>query len=572
MSFRQSNKCVLRLDEKSQDLLRYANKKRKQGLFNDVSIQVGNERFPCSRLVLSCYSAYFETMFETKMQEKYQNTIELQDCEEKDVKMLLDYMYGEEVAIDDKNVFSALAAADYLQIENVKTFCIEFLGKYLNIENCLDAVKAYSLYVPSKSADHIYNFISNNFLEIHKQEKFMSLLLNDLVSLLTQLNKNKLNQKHLFSAIIGWVANDREERKYDFPTLFQLIDLSEIPHQFLQQSISNDELVKQNADCLNLVVFALINTKETRSEQDNSNKTQQFEFQQTKILSIGGNPQNSVIQLNNISESESALTHYFKLPLRLKGHSASKVNTFVFCIGGTITRGLARYCTSSAFCLSLADQKKKEWKEVASMRERRSDHCSMWFKENIVVSGGQRGDEPLNSVERYESILNKWKQCQSMNCCRSGHAMTICNNRLYALGGVADKSEQSKLRSVEILSELNGKWETGIQMNKARYRFASVCSSGKIYAIGGQSKDGIENTVEIFVPEENKWFYVSQMHSARWGHAACVVDGKILVIGGRDKHSKEVTMIESYDPSKDSWFIVNKDLAQEFCGHCLVAE
>ena len=564
MSSRRSKKNILSLGEHALDLLRFANDKRKaSGLFNDVSIQVGNERFPCNKMVLSCYSTYFETMFKTETQETCQKNVELTDCEEKDIKMLIDYMYGEEVVIDDKNVLSTLAAADYLQIENVKTFCIEFLNNGLNIDNCLDAVKAYSLYMPSMSAEHIYSFISKNFLVIYKQEKFKNLAVNDLIFLLEELNKKAVNQEHLFHAITGWVANNQDQRKNDFSTLFQLIDLSKISHQCLKGKISNHKLVKQNIDCLNSVVAALVNENSVHLEPNNS------DISRTKILCVGGNRQCTVMELHNISETGSTFAPYHKLPLTLNGHSADKVDNYLFCIGGTITRAVVRYCTNSAFRMNLADQK-KEWKEVASMKERRSDHSSVWFKKNIVVSGGQKGDEPIKSVESYEIISDEWKQCQSMNTCRSGHAMTVCNNRLYALGGVTEKNKQSKLRSVESLSKLDGMWETGMHMNKARYRFAAVCLGEEIYAIGGQSNEGIENTVEKFVPEENKWCYVSEMNTARWGHAACVVNGKIFVIGGKVNQSTEVKIMESYDPNKNTWMIVNEDLVEELYGHSLV--
>ena len=223
---------------------------------------------------------------------------------------------------------------------------------------------------------------------------------------------------------------------------------------------------------------------------------------------------------------------------------------------------------------NLTSQKLK-WKEIASMKERRSDHCSALFEDRIVVSGGQRSDEPLNSVENYEVIANKWSVIESMNSCRSGHSMTVCNNRLYALGGVSDKSEQLKLQTVEMLQKLVGKWETGQPMNKARYRFAAVCLRGEIYAIGGHSEEGIEKSVEKFVPGDNRWCYVSDMNSPRWGHAACIFGEKIFVVGGRSKIKKEsnektMLLMESYDPVNDTWLIISKNQFQGLYGHSLI--
>ena len=40
-------------------LLQYANKKRSQGRFNDVTIQLADTSIPANRMVLSCYCSFF---------------------------------------------------------------------------------------------------------------------------------------------------------------------------------------------------------------------------------------------------------------------------------------------------------------------------------------------------------------------------------------------------------------------------------------------------------------------------------------------------------------------------------
>ena len=141
-----SKEGILNLHDNAKQLVFCANEKGKSGMFNDINIQVGNEKFPCNKMVLSCYSKYFDTMFQTEMQERYQDTVELKGFEAKYVKMLIDYMYGENIVVDEKNVFPLLAASDYMQLHSsVKEFCIEFLKRNLIIRNCLDVFGAYNL-------------------------------------------------------------------------------------------------------------------------------------------------------------------------------------------------------------------------------------------------------------------------------------------------------------------------------------------------------------------------------------------------------------------------------------------
>jgi len=107
---------------------------------------------------------------------------------------------------------------------------------------------------------------------------------------------------------------------------------------------------------------------------------------------------------------------------------------------------------------------------------------------------------------------------------------------------------------------LQGKWEVFQPMNIERNRLAAVCLNDTIYAIGGNSKNqdgnGVEMSVERFLPEDSKWSFASDMKTARWDHAAYVMNGKIYVIGGKDQNGKFVSTIECYDPDKDCWSIV----------------
>ena len=540
----------LSLNDKAKNLLYYANEHRKSGLFNDINIQVENERFPCNKMVLSCYSTYFQTMFRTEMQEQYQDAIELQGFNGKYIKMLIDYMYGETIVIDDENVLQILAAADCLQLQDVKDFCIEYLKTSLltcrSTANCLDVLTAYSLYLPNLSRDHIYLFISENFDAVFHQEKFKNFSIHDLKSLLTNINKNKVNQESMFSAVISWVEHFEEDRKDDFLGLFDLLDLSQLCTDFIQTVVMKNPLVAQNNRCLKLIIKTL------------TSKFTHVDFQHctsmeggSTIVCLGGEYKKLVMELFNISGKLK--TSYPDLPKTMVWHCAVKVDKFMFCIGGLGTNQVYR--------LNLTNHHMK-WTEVALMNEKRNFLAGVVFRGNIIVSGGVSGLERSSTAEMYEISSDKWIFLQSMIETRIGHASVVCSNCLYVIGGLG-------LNSVEKLSGLGEKWELAPAMNRSRNRLAAVCLEGAIYAIGGWS-NGVEKSVEKLVPaENNKWSYVVEMNTARWGHAACVMGGKIYVVGGKDEKGNFVTTIECYDPMIDSWSIVAQNV-DELEGHAIV--
>ena len=525
-SANQDNFCR---NEKVGDLLQYANVKRKTGLFNDINIQVGKKRFSCNKMVLSCYSSYFEKMFQIEMQEKYQETVDLTGFDEKTIELLLSYMYGEQIFVNNDNIFLILGASDYLQLHDVKKFCFEFFAKNLSVENCLDVLKAYNLYVPSNlSSNYIYQFIAKHFNAVLQQEKLREFSVEDLTSFLTNLNKNQVNQKLLLLSIIFWINHDQELRIKNFTSLFKLIDLSIISCEFLSKVLSAYPFVTDNRDCLNSFISTL--AKKLNEQTDCS-----------KILSIGGKKQsNKVIEVHNIFGRRN----YPKLPVNLSRHRVEKVNNFLYCIGG-IMDNLDTNATASVYRMNLNFPDLK-WEEVAPMIEKRCYHGSCAFQSNIVVSGGFfYGDK--DSVEIYKFKKNKWEMLPEMNNRRSGHGMVVCDGSLYVVGG-------NNLSSVEKLKGVEGSWEYVQPMNTPRDCLAAVCLDGTIYAIGGSESN--RKSVEKFIPGMNEWRYVSEMNKARIGMSACIFRGKIFVIGG-DMPSEDFSTIECYDPASDKWSIVS---------------
>ena len=413
--------AALSLNDKAKNLLEYANKNRKSGLFNDISIEVGNERFPCNKMVLSCFSTYFQTMFRTEMQERYQDTIELQGFDGEYIKMLIDYMYGETIEIDDENVVQVLAAADYVQLQDVKDFCIEYFTTSLSIANCLDALTAYNLYMPKLSRDHIYLFISEHFDAVFKQEKFKNLAINDLTTLLDKLNKNEVNQELMFSAIISWVKHSEETRKDKFPSLFDLLELSKLSLEFIQIVLMNNPLVSQNNRCLKSIIMSFT----YKSIYLDCKPASIMEC--STILCLGGENEKSVVEIFNISGKPKA--KYPDLPKAISWHCAAKVDNVLYCIGG---QNPGNPYSANVYRLCFTDRVMK-WTEVASINESRRFHAASVFNENVLVCGGCDMSGNINSTEVYEIDANNWRTLQSLNNDNSGHALVVCNNRLAAV-------------------------------------------------------------------------------------------------------------------------------------------
>ena len=95
-----TNVTCKRSEENNTKLLQYANTKRINGEFNDVTIQAGEKSISANRMVLSCYSKFFESMFFSS----YQDTVVIQQFNGESIKILIEFIYTGTIDINSENV------------------------------------------------------------------------------------------------------------------------------------------------------------------------------------------------------------------------------------------------------------------------------------------------------------------------------------------------------------------------------------------------------------------------------------------------------------------------------------
>ena len=527
-------------------LLEYANANRGDGIFNDVTIIAGHSNIGANRMILSCYSKFFEKMFKSEMKERYEPSITIKQLDETALKYLVDYMYEGHISINNANVMDILAAGDLLQLAEVKEFCFEFLQMHLSSDNWYAALSAAKLYRCEQLEQHIYQFISDHLDKVIHSSDFKTMAIDDMTSLIATLRKSKktIDETALCKLVLEWTKQDREEREAIFGDLFQLIGLKKMPFQALR-NISAESLIKNSAVCLNAVMNELFDLFE-------NNKATEKTRESTKIICLGGRTTGSkVVEVFNVfHETEQ---NYPDLPYEVEGHCLLKLNDVIFCIGGNSPNGWGN--AYNKVCLMKLKQTNLKWEGAAPMNENRCRMGAAMFHDCLVVAGGWNKNCSMASTECCVDPFDKWRKAPSLKQKRNGNALVVCNDSLFALGG-CDKI--TCLSSVERLRSLNGKWENVSPMLTARFELAAVHLNGYVYAIGGRSdisSSFTQNTVEKFDSYLNKWSYVCEMKHKRFGHSACIWHGKIFVIGGIDADGNAVKEIEIYDPKKDEWVV-----------------
>ena len=116
------------------------NQLRQQGLYCDITIIVGNKRFPAHKAVLSCASRYFETMFTSAFQESSSSEVTVPGTSES-FAQLIQFAYTGFFTLSTTTVAGILNVACYMHFTQAVQVCARYLSDKkdkLSIDHCFE--------------------------------------------------------------------------------------------------------------------------------------------------------------------------------------------------------------------------------------------------------------------------------------------------------------------------------------------------------------------------------------------------------------------------------------------------
>nr|XP_018671835.1 kelch-like protein 12 isoform X1 [Ciona intestinalis] len=532
------------------DLLPFANKSRQDGRFNDIIIRIGEKNIPANKMVLSCYSKYFDTMFNTEMEEKYKDVVELQAVDAESVEKLVDFMYTGKININTNNVCDLLAVSDFLQMLSVKKLCIEYLLTTITQQNCLTIQALADRFTIPKLTEKFNNYVVEKYQQVISDDHFKKLSKDDVIKLL-QLTHDKVSSDLVYTAVMNWVKFDLASNESYLSELFKFVDISKVSPKMLEDVISVEPLIRKLDDWGNLFVNALVQQKKETTEKS--------------LISLGG-----IKSLNKVTKFDLQTMQWSPLPdlpVRRSSASAVVIDDILYHLAGDLNTDGKETATNIVHRMKLKEKVLK-WEKVASMNVERYVFGAAVINGVIFVfGGGDENNKRVSSGEYYVVPLNKWIQLKPMKIARWGHCLVAHNDQLYSLGG---HDGQQVISSVERYDPSSDEWKDVASMQTPRRWFAAVVLNNAIYAIGGYDGKQTLKSVEKYNVDDDTWVYVENMNIERSSHAACVAQNKIYVVGGLDSGKKIVKSIECYDDQTDKWSVVGETEVELF-NHSMVA-
>ncbi|CAF1194991.1 unnamed protein product [Adineta steineri] len=175
-------------------------------------------------------------------------------------------------------------------------------------------------------------------------------------------------------------------------------------------------------------------------------------------------------------------------------------NSQVYLIGGCE----GDTCKNSCYCYN---PEMNLWSTLNPMKSERSQAAAVYFNGKIYVFGGYTSNRCLSSCEILTLSTNEWSNGPTMRENRRGCGAVVYNNRIYIIGG---SNGVTSLTSIEIfdpntnelMNSINGSCN---ELNIPRVGVGITVCQEKLYVIGGFDGRTFLKTIEVYDENSQRW-------------------------------------------------------------------
>ena len=150
--------------------------------FSDVTVNVGPREFHCHKIILAAASPFFEAMFTNEhLSEANCKNVSLSSdtVEENSFEIILNFIYSRCLSgIDEENVYSVLACACFLLMEQIEIKCCQFIAKIINSDNYLELVSLAGKIQSQQLNKLVHEYGSNGFAIVAGRSGFTDAIEN----------------------------------------------------------------------------------------------------------------------------------------------------------------------------------------------------------------------------------------------------------------------------------------------------------------------------------------------------------------------------------------------------------
>lgn len=465
-----------------------------EGQLTDIVVEVDHGKtFSCHRNVLAAISPYFRSMFTSGLTESTQKEVRIVGVEAESMDLVLNYAYTSKVVLTEANVQALFTAASIFQIPSIQDQCAKYMISHLDPQNSIGVFIFADHYGHQELGDRSKEYIRKKFLCVTKEQEFLQLTKDQLISILDSDDLNVDREEHVYESIVRWFEHEQNEREVHLPEIFAkcirfpLMEdafVEKIPPQFAQ-AIAKSYVEK------------------------------------------GPSNTNGCTQRLGMTASEMIICFD-------AAHKHSGKKQTVPCLD-IVTGRVFKLCKPP-----------NDLREVGILVSPDND---------IYIAGGYRPSSSEVSIDHkaendfwmYDHSTNRWLSKPSLLRARIGCKLVYCCGKMYAIGGrVYEGDGRNSLKSVECYDSRENRWTTVCAMPVAMEFHNAVEYKEKIYVLQGEF-------FLFYEPQKDYWGFLTPMTVPRIQGLAAVYKNSIYYIAGTCGNHQRMFTVEAYDIELNKW-------------------
>ncbi|XP_016895324.1 kelch-like protein 6 isoform X2 [Cynoglossus semilaevis] len=466
----------------------------------DITLNVEGHDFPCHRAILAAASHYF-----SGLKESYEEHVQIKGVDRETMSFLLEYTYTSRIHLTHANVQRILDGACHFQFLRVVDACIAFLGKSLDLDNCIGILNLAESHALSPLKTLAEDYITSNFNQVVQLQDFLELPAGSMEIVLQRDNLDMKSEESVFEALMLWVRARQDERYPLLPKLLAHVRLPLLDPAYFVEKVESDELIRHCSQ-----VFPLM--QEVRS----------YHLSGREVVSERTKPR---------------LLHFLSEVFLIIG-GCTKDERFISTV--TCLDPLRRSRLEVArlpFTEMENESQNRKWVEFACIT----------YRNELYISGGK---DTQQDVWKYNGALDKWIQIEHLLTPRWRHKMVVHGGRVYALGGF---DGTQRLASVEAYDPFHNRWTQVTPLREGVSSFAAATFDRWIYVIGGGPNGRMaSDLVQCWEPGTDSWELRASIPIETKCTCAVTFKNSIYIVGGA------MHAMYRYSPLSDSWTLVTR--------------
>ena len=535
---------------------------------SDVTLVVKDGReFQAHRSVLSQASSFFEKLLNSDMKENNEGVIRLEMILESQMADILEFIYTGSVQIfTQENAENLFQLADYLLLPNLKTFAGKCLEEHITTANCLSIYYLAEKYSCQDLIATCRKFIHSNFSSVAKSDDFLNLSSQEVEKWISSDEIAIDAEENVFEVVLRWIDHDKSQRRVKFRDLFRHVRLTCISRGYMAGFVANNDLVKEDGECLESVSLAKIWLDRSTDCYIPRPHPPRRALESDAIV---------VTECDPIAVNSSFNTHFY-FPSTEEWHRLPPnvcKPTHVFSYRGKVFVVSKHFARSQCYDPECNHWSPAPWRKLDSkLAIMKLQRTNFEIHDVLVIE-----DEICFIVaESFESSPTLWKYNMDMNLMtplsrfhwieKRSFCAVVVGKSIYAIGGRKLRGIRHKKDLLALSSAFDtegNKWKDIAPLKEARRDACGVSKNDeKIFIAGGHGVfDWTLSSCEVYNIATNEWQLIASLTVPRALAKMVLIDGTIYLFEGcvkrpfKDRcNSPDAKLtVECYNEEADIW-------------------